>query len=161
MLRKFKALVALFVVVIASGGVYLTWFVDDNPPSDAGFDPGSAALRYSFFVAGHVYHESSDTTEEVNPSFVAAFDELNDDPSILFGFLSGDMVYSASHENYDAVDSTMGLLNAEVHYVPGNHETRNRALFESRSGRSFYSFTYAGDVFGVLAGNLDVWKIRV
>ena len=148
--------VALAVV----GGAYLIWGADDNPSSDSGFEIGDAALRYSFFVAGHVYHEISDSTEQVNPSFVAAFDDINDDPSILFGFLTGDMVYVATDASYAALDRTMNRVNGPVHYVVGNHEGRNRALFESRYGPTFHSFQYEGDVFVVLDGMLDGWQIR-
>jgi len=44
-------------------------------------------------------------------------------------------------------------------FCPGNHDTYNRQLYESRYGKTYYSFQRGNDLFIVLDGNLDHWNI--
>ena len=64
-----------------------------------------------------------------------------------------------SGKDWDEVDSVLNFLDAKVYFVAGNHDVRDRELYESRYGRSYFEFSYGGDLFVVLDPNLDGWDI--
>lgn len=53
----------------------------------------------------------------------------------------------------------MNLLGVPVYYVAGNHDVKDRPLFESRYGRTYKSFYKNNDLFIILDPNIDGWNI--
>jgi hypothetical protein len=120
------------------------------------FDNGEPL--YSFFVAGHSYGNPLDTALGLHPPFVNQFNYINND-FIDFGVLTGDMVKESTIEHWDAVDKELDLLDMPKYFVAGNHDVLDRDLYEARYGESYYSFLHEKDLFIVLDGNIDNWRI--
>lgn len=114
---------------------------------------------YSFFVAGHTYGSPGADNPGVHPPFLAEFTDLNEDSCLQFGIFSGDIVRKSDTASWDAVDRQLEELNKKVYFCPGNHDTYNRELYESRYGKTYYSFQHARDLFIILDGSLDRWNI--
>lgn len=127
-----------------------------EPAGKAG--QGNEAKPYSFFVAGHTYGGRGMYHRGLHPPFEAKFSLINE-RGIELGFLTGDIVVEPSEKDWDEVDSVLNYLNAKVYFAPGNHDIRERELYESRYGRTYYSFLHRGDLFIVLDPNIDRWNI--
>lgn len=115
--------------------------------------------QYSFFVAGHTYGAPMANNQGLHPPFASEFDKLNRNPHLKFGVLTGDIVRMSDTASWDAVDRQLEKLHVPVYFCPGNHDTYNRKLYESRYGKTYYSFNAGNDLFIVLDGNLDRWNI--
>ncbi len=115
---------------------------------------------YSFFVAGHTYGEPNNNTIGLYSPFKEKFNYIKSRAEIKMGFLTGDIVRSPSVEAWNAVDADIENLDLPVYFVAGNHDLYNRPLFESRYGKTNYSFTYKGDLFIILDGNKNGWSIK-
>ena len=114
---------------------------------------------YSFFVAGHTYGKPNVNNKGFHPPFKAKFDTIKNDTNIDFGVLTGDVVIYATPECWDDVDVDLALLDKPVYFAVGNHDIKNRALFESRYGNTYQSFVHKDDLFIILDPNLDNWNI--
>lgn len=112
------------------------------------------AKDYSFFVAGHVYSDSG-----IYPPFKEKFGFINNDTLIKFGIFAGDIVSDGLEEQWNSVDLDIAELEMPVYFALGNHDNKNRELFISRYGNTYYSFTYENDLFIVLDPNIDGWNI--
>ena len=75
------------------------------------------------------------------------------------GFLTGDIVIKGSEKNWDEVDADLDLFDFPVHFAVGNHDMKGRELYESRYGRTYFSFKHRSDLFIVLDPNLKAWNI--
>jgi hypothetical protein len=120
--------------------------------------------KYSFFVAGHTYGPGGWDIKGLHikglhPPFTAKFDWIKNQTSIEFGVLTGDIVYAGTEERWDAVDAAISSIGLPVHFAAGNHDLKNRELFENRYGRTYYSFSHGNDLFIVLDPNIDGWNI--
>jgi predicted MPP superfamily phosphohydrolase len=114
---------------------------------------------YSFFVAGHSYGKAGVDNLGLHPPFEQKFEFLND-RNVSLGFLTGDIVNISSEKNWNEVDSVLRYLDADVHFVVGNHDLKvNDTLFEFRYGRTYSSFIKYGDLFILLDPNKDHWNI--
>ncbi|MFH1998472.1 MAG: hypothetical protein ABIK28_02275, partial [Planctomycetota bacterium] len=60
---------------------------------------------------------------------------------------------------WDEVEKVVKTLPVPVHFAVGNHDMADRGLYESRFGRTYYSFRFNNDLFIVLDPNLDFWNI--
>jgi len=114
---------------------------------------------YRFFVAGHTYGKPGGDNPGLHPPFIQAFGWLNGQQDIEFGVLTGDIVRRSDTLSWDSVDAQLSELYMKVWFCPGNHDTYNRPLYESRYGKTYYSFQRGSDLFIVLDGNLDRWNI--
>ncbi|MFT5103467.1 MAG: hypothetical protein ACI86C_001122 [Candidatus Latescibacterota bacterium] len=121
-----------------------------NEPIDSG---------YSFFVAGHTYGKPNVNNKGFHPPFKAKFDVINNDANIDFGVLTGDVVIYGTPKCWDDVDADIALLNTPVYFAVGNHDMKNKSLFESRYGDTYQSFIHKDDLFIILDPNLDHWNI--
>jgi len=110
--------------------------------------------NFSFFVAGYVYSQSG-----IYLPFKEKFEHINNDTSIKFGVLAGDIVSDGLAEQWDSVDMDITELEMPVYFALGNHDNRNRRLFKSRYGNTYYNFTYNNDLFIILDPNIDGWNI--
>jgi hypothetical protein len=113
---------------------------------------------YSFFAAGHTYGGRGMYYKGLHPPFEASFDLINE-RGVDFGFLTGDIVVEVSDKDWDEVDSVLRKLNAPVYFAAGNHDVRDREMYERRYGKTYFEFTHKGDLFIVLDPNLDKWMI--
>lgn len=116
-------------------------------------------IVYSFFVAGHTYGTHGVDNVGLHPAFVAQFDKLKKDSLMKFGFLTGDIVLQGTEKNWNEVDSQLNQLNIPVYFAAGNHDLTDPALFESRYGRTYFSFSYNEDLFIVLCPEINGWNI--
>ena len=106
-----------------------------------------ADTSYSFFVAGHTYGKPNVNNEGFHPPFKAKFDRIRNDAKIDFGVLTGDVVIYATPQCWDDVDADIALLDKPIYFAVGNHDMKNRALFESRYGKTYQSFVHKNDLF--------------
>ena len=114
---------------------------------------------YAFFVAGHTYGGIGIDNAGLHPPFKAKYDFIKDYPAMNFGVLTGDIVHESTVKDWDEVDADMNYLGLKVHFAAGNHDVRNRTLFETRYGSTYYSFKIENDLCIVLDPNLDQWHI--
>ena len=116
-------------------------------------------IDYSFFIAGHTYGAPGVDNAGVHPPFRNKFDFIKDDESLNFGVFTGDIVPVGTIQNWDEIDQDIQELALPVYFAAGNHDITDRALYESRYGQSYYSFTNHEDLFIVLDPNIDAWNI--
>jgi len=116
-------------------------------------------IDYSFFVAGHTYGKPGVDNGGLHPPFKDKYEFIRKDEHIDFGVLTGDIVLRGSSKNWDEVDTDIALLERPVHFAVGNHDMTDRALYESRYGRTYSSFIHKGDLCIILDPNLDHWNI--
>jgi hypothetical protein len=114
---------------------------------------------YSFFVAGHTYGKPNVNNKGFHPPFKAKFDFINNDDKLDFGVLTGDVVIYSTPQCWDDVDTDLALLDKPVYFAVGNHDIKNRRLFESRYGDTYQSFIHKEDLIIILDPNLDHWNI--
>lgn len=139
----------LFLLII---GLILSCHKDE-------IEPINHTVEYSFFVAGHTYGSPSNYIGGLHPPFVANFPLLNEDSLIEMGFLTGDIVKYSTPHYWDLVDSDLELLKMPVYFAQGNHDATDLPLYNSRYGETYYSFIQNNDLFMVLDGNIDGWRI--
>jgi hypothetical protein len=120
----------------------------------------SKQSHYSFIVAGHTYGGVGKENHGVHPPFKAKFEELTMDPSLEFGVFTGDIVKDCTEENWNSIDSDIDTLGIPVYFTAGNHDVKDRALFEKRYGRTYYTFKKHEDLFVILDGNYHGWNIE-
>ncbi|WP_282160167.1 metallophosphoesterase family protein [Ulvibacterium marinum] len=124
-----------------------------------------AGIEYKFYVAGHVYGYpgESEANIGVHPPFKEKLGMIKDDQDILFGILTGDIVYNGALEKeWDELDADLAVTGKPAYFAPGNHDIANskkRAIFTKRYGPSFQSFEQNGDLFFVLDPNIYGWSI--
>jgi hypothetical protein len=117
-----------------------------GPPARSGSSAHRVALpwvasaeQYAFFVGGHPRALTSSSPPGMYPPFVAAFPRIRAHTPAL-GVLTGDIVYSGTPANWDAVDTELAQLGVPVRFAVGNHDMSNRALFVARYGPTYYAF---------------------
>ena len=142
------------IVYLLSVVMIICAFSCDRKPTKMEEDVGA----YSFFVAGHVYGFRWVDNKGFHPPFREKFDLINDRKAEI-GVLLGDIVFECTEEDWDEVDSVLQYLDAATYMVVGNHDLDDRPLFESRYGRTYYSFMQRGDLFIMLDPYLDQWNI--
>ena len=114
---------------------------------------------YSFFVAGHSYGSPSNYMGGLYSPFVSKFSLINQDSTIKMGFLTGDIVKYSTPLYWDLADYDLSLLNVPTNFAVGNHDVTDLPLYTSRYGETYYSFLFYEDLYIVLDGNLDGWRI--
>lgn len=116
-------------------------------------------VSYSFFVAGHTYGKPGIDNCGLHPPFKKRFDLIRNNNKIELGFLTGDIVINGSENNWDEVDADLDVFDFPIHFAVGNHDMKDRELYESRYGRTYFSFKHRSDLFIVLDPNLNAWNI--
>lgn len=116
-------------------------------------------IKYSFFVAGHIYGNPATTEPGIYPIFKDWFDYIKSDSSIKLGIFTGDIVKNGTGEEWDAVDKDIAGLTMPVYFALGNHDNKNRELYIERYGNTYFDFTNENDLFIVLDPNIDGWNI--
>lgn len=114
---------------------------------------------YSFFVAGHSYGNPSNPSDGLFDNFVSIFPYLQSRNDLKFGVLTGDVVKNPSEEAWDSVDDDISELGLPIYFAVGNHDIRDRDLFEQRYGETYFTFIYQNDLFIILDPNIEEWNI--
>ena len=115
---------------------------------------------FSFFVAGHTYGTPLATNPGLHPPFLKMFGFINDKPEIEFGIFTGDIVRESNEASWDSVKMQLKKLDRKVYFCPGNHDVKNRKIYEARFGDTYYSFTHKNNLFIILDGSLNRWNIQ-
>jgi hypothetical protein len=118
-----------------------------------------AQTEYSFFVAGHTYGAPQANPIGLHPPFMNKIPYIKSRPEIEMGFLTGDLIYYPTAQDWDEVDDVIDSLAVPIYIAVGNHDMHNRALYESRYGVTYFSFIEHNDLFIVLDPNIDEWNI--
>lgn len=113
---------------------------------------------YSFFLAGHTSGYRWVNNKGLHPPFQEKFDLINE-RKCDFGVLLGDIVFECTEKDWDEVDSVLHYLNCTTYFAVGNHDMADRQVFESRYGKTYFSFMNKSDLIIVLDPNLDHWNI--
>ena len=117
------------------------------------------APPYAFFVAGHVSGNPSHFHQGLHPPFKERLFLINEDSTLSFGVLNGDMVKKGSIQNFTALRHDLAEISNPIYFVAGNHDVTDRALYEANFGESYYAFKRQHELFIVLDSNLDGWNI--
>ena len=117
------------------------------------------ASPYAFFVAGHVSGNPSNFHQGLHPPFKERLFLINEDSSLSFGVLNGDMVKKGSTQNFTALRDDLAQISAPIYFVAGNHDVTDRPLYEANFGESYYAFKQQHELFIILDSNLDGWNI--
>lgn len=125
-----------------------------------GCDSFSEDRAYSFFVAGHTYGSPSSDSIGLFPAFRAKFPELNADPLIVKGFLTGDIVKIPNEDAWDRVDLDLEKLDAPVYFAPGNHDLKDYDLYHKRYAPLARYFFIEDDLFVIPEVQMDGWDIE-
>ncbi len=147
------------LVVLVIGVTACQKNVEIDEPSSINQQQDSTFVKYAFFVAGHVYGTPGGANLGVHPPFKTAFQYINEYENMLFGVLTGDMVYNSTPERWDALDDDLEMLDMPVYFAAGNHDVINPNLYQERYGDSYYAFMQDEELFVVLNPNLDEWNI--
>jgi len=113
---------------------------------------------YSFFFAGHPYSLNSNKYG-LHEGLRHKFTYINNRPEIKFGVFGGDIVFEATKKSWDNVDGALDSLHIPVHFSVGNHDMKDRKLYEHRYGNTYYHFIKNQDLFIFLDPTLDGWNI--
>ena len=100
-----------------------------------------------FFVAGHTYGSPGEVNHPFHPPFMDYLETAKSDTTLSFGVLTGDIVQECDTTSWDAVDNCLIEFNYDFYFAPGNHDLKNRQLFEERYGNPNYFFEKEGNLF--------------
>ncbi len=121
----------------------------------------NAQTKYSFFIAGHTYGQPGVNNIGFHPPFKEKFEYIKNRSEIKFGVLTGDIAGTHPDSNdWDEVDADISELGLPVYMAVGNHDMRERELYESRYGNTYFSFIFENDLFLILDPNLNGWSIK-
>lgn len=102
-----------------------------------------------FYVAGHVYGAPGIQNFPFHPPFQKYFNSTLNDSTINFAFLTGDIVQESDDASWHCVDSLIKLAPYKVYFAAGNHDLKNRKLYENRYGNTNYHFVKENNLFVV------------
>jgi hypothetical protein len=110
---------------------------------------------YSFFVAGHAYGNPINYQYGIYPPLKAYFEQLNQEKSLSFGVLTGDVVAKNTQAFWDSAYADIELLNIPVYIAPGNHDRGE--VFKSKKNPAYFSFRKMQDLYIIL--DTDRWMV--
>ena len=113
--------------------------------------------EYSFFTAGHTYGNPNNIQFGLHQPFVDYFPELNTNPQMELGFLTGDVVAVPTAQYWDSAQLDMAKLDMPIYIAAGNHDIGQE--FSNRFGDYYYAFQHHQDLFIVLTPGLSQWNI--
>lgn len=116
--------------------------------------------EYSFLVAGHTYGNPVEETSGIYPNFKNQFSYINTIPSIEFAIFTGDITRYGSQTQWEAIDEDLLELGFPCYFAVGNHDMKNRQVYEERYGQTYYNFYHENDLFIILDPNIDSWNIN-
>ena len=100
------------------------------------------AKSYQFLVIGHSYGAVEIDDGLPSQNLLNNLDKLK--PINLSMLVSlGDMVMHSRADEFDLLDKNLlSALPFPIFNVPGNHDVEDRALYEKRFGKTYYTFRY-------------------
>jgi len=113
----------------------------------------------SFLALGHIYGKSGDSNQHPASTLIAMVPIINQlHPNMVFSL--GDMVPEPTMEYIDQLEEDVfQKLDMPIFNAPGNHDVRNRILYEQRYGPTYYRFQNGPAIFIVLDTEIDPGKI--
>lgn len=96
----------------------------------------------------------------IHPPFVQSFDWLKEKESLQFGVLTGDVVRRSDKASWERARQTLSSLPTKIHIAPGNHDLKDKKLFQELYSSLYYSFQEGNDLHIVLDGNEFGWNIE-
>ena len=100
-----------------------------------------------FIVAGHVYGAPNTVNHPFHPPFMKYLANAKADSSIDFTVFTGDIVQESNKQSWDKVDSLLGTLPFKTYFSAGNHDLKNRPLYEERYGDPNFYFSRGSNLF--------------
>lgn len=100
-----------------------------------------------FYVAGHVYGAPGVINHPFHPPFQKYVETTQNDTTIDFAVFTGDIVQEPNVRSWNSVDSLLEKVNYPVYFAPGNHDLKDRELYEKRYGKSNYNFVKENNLF--------------
>jgi len=100
-----------------------------------------------FFVAGHAYGMPGITNYPFHPPFMEYLEIAKSDTTLSFGVLTGDIVQECDTTSWNTVDDYLSAFSFDFHFAAGNHDLKNRVLFEKRYGNPNYYFEKGRNLF--------------
>ena len=79
--------------------------------SDTGTNNKKDKIEYSFFVAGHTYGKPGVDNIGFHPPFREKLDFIKQYPTLQFGVLTGDIVWTSTEQNWDEIDDDIVINN--------------------------------------------------
>ena len=104
--------------------------------------PVSNESTFRFAIAGHVYGAPGVINDPFHPPFMQLMENYSDSLDLLI--LTGDIVQESDEKSCNKVNEYLPTLPFPTLIAPGNHDLKNRALFEQHFGSSNY-FLEFGD----------------
>ena len=117
------------------------------------------AYEYSFFVAGHTYGTPDSQVNGLFPPFLRMAPALSSDKNFELGVMPGDITQNGTTDEWEIVDRQLKQFKMPVYKVMGNHDARNRDIWQSRYGPSYSAFSHRSDLFVILDTNNPGWSV--
>ena len=97
---------------------------------------------FDFFVVGHIYGSQEIKDHQPGAALLAALPAISQtSPDFLVSL--GDMAEQSTKAEFDLLDSTfLSKVSFPIFNTVGNHDVADRPLYESRYGRTFFTFKY-------------------
>jgi hypothetical protein len=114
-------------------------------------------IIYSFFSAGHTYGNPNNHHYRLHYPFSDFIPNINNNPKIDLGVLTGDVVVSSTSAYWDSAQVDIDEFNIPIHIAAGNHDMGQEYI--NRFSDYFYSFNHENDLFIILTPGLDAWNI--
>ena len=155
---KYFGLILIFCFFSCGNENYET--VEESPIGNANYETvEESPIEYSFFIAGHTYGAPGINNEGVHPAFKDKFEFIKNDKYVDFGVFTGDIVPIGTVKNWDEIDADIDSLDLPIYFAVGNHDVKDRKLYESRYGKTYYSFVDHSDLIIILDPNIDGWNV--
>ncbi len=136
--------IGVFTIVLALFGCQIEEI--DSDPSAVSLNrigmAGTDSNAYRFLVIGHTYGGIQIDDRLPGQNLLRSVDDLKS-MELRFLVSLGDMVMHSTLEEYESLDrSLLSVLPFPIFNAPGNHDVEDRTLYESRFGRTYYTFRY-------------------
>ncbi|MBI9048845.1 MAG: metallophosphoesterase [Anaerolineaceae bacterium] len=116
--------------------------------------------NFKFIVYGHGYGSGLDPDEYPSVNLRDNLDHLLSMKPAFFISL-GDMVEESNEQQFDDLDQLLiSRIDVPVFNAVGNHDIKDRALYSSRYGETFYSFHYANAIIFILDTEIEDYFIQ-
>ncbi len=119
----------------------------------------SSASEYQFVVVGHIYGSFEDGAPHPAETLMQNLSMLKDrDISLMVSM--GDTVRNATEADFEDLEKDLfSQIDFPIINAVGNHDMRDRDLYQSRYGMTYYAFQYGPAEMIVLDTEVDVCKI--
>jgi hypothetical protein len=104
--------------------------------------PQKNPQEFDFFVAGHLYGSQQIKDHQPDAALLTALPAISQTSPDFFVAL-GDMAEQSNEEEFGLLENTfLSQVSFPVFNTVGNHDVANRSLYESRYGKTSFTFKY-------------------